>query len=555
MHVVKNGVTIRDVTFTIPVDPGETTPNGIIENVKIYSPIAPDDVNATFTLTAVGQQSGFVAQTAFTDARNLVLTFAGAGTGSVILTPSIGFISAPVSCGGTGANAPSQTVTSTCLPNITTTENSATITFSATPTGGSTFAGWSVASNLSSSNCTGTTNPCAAVLGSNPALTVTFNGLTATTTSVASNNNPSTYGQPVTFTATVSPSAATGTVNFKDGTSSIPGCSAQPLSSGQATCTTSALTVGSHSITAIYSGGGIYATSTSSTLTQNVNMASSTVTVTCTVGAPYTYSGSAQMPCTAEATGVGMSPVDVTSSLVYANNTNAGSATADANWAGDANHTGNTGSGGFTIGQASSTVTVTCPASATYTGLALTPCTANVTGTAGLNQSLPVSYINNTNPGTATASASYAGDANHSVSSGSKTFTIGFGVCSASVGSGGMILPPINSDGTSVYPRKGGSTVPVKFRVCDALGNSISNSSAVFAGTGGTLTMLSKVRATVDGVNEAGINDIPDVAFRWDASGKQWIYNMGTTNLTSGYTYTFRINLTSGNIVFVVGMK
>src|SRR5207237_1861752 len=93
---------------------------------------------------------------------------------------------------------------------------------------------------------------------------------------------------------------------------------------------------------------------------------------------------------------------------------------------------------------------------------------------------------------------------------------VGFGMCSGSIGPGGVILPPINSDGTSVYPRKGGSTIPVKFRVCGASGGSISNASAVFAGTGGTLTMLSAVRGTVDAVNETTSGDIPDAAFRWD---------------------------------------
>jgi len=38
----------------------------------------------------------------------------------------------------------------------------------------------------------------------------------------------------------------------------------------------------------------------------------------------------------------------------------------------------------------------------------------------------------------------------------------------------------------------------VKFRVCDASDNAISNSAAVFATTGGTLTMLSAVRGTID---------------------------------------------------------
>jgi glycine cleavage system H lipoate-binding protein len=69
--------------------------------------------------------------------------------------------------------------------------------------------------------------------------------------------------------------------------------------------------------------------------------------------------------------------------------------------------------------------------------------------------------------------------------------------------------------------------------------------------------MLSAVRGTVDNVNETITNNIADAAFRWDSSGQQWIFNMATTNLTSGLTYTFRINLanTSQSIVFGIGVK
>jgi hypothetical protein len=135
------------------------------------------------------------------------------------------------------------------------------------------------------------------------------------------------------------------------------------------------------------------------------------------------------------------------------------------------------------------------------------------------------------------------------------TLTITYGTCSGSV-PGGVILPPINSDGTSVYSRKGGSTIPVKFRECDAFGNPISNLAAVFGPNGGaTITMLSAVRGTVDTVNEAGVNTIPDAGFRY--SDGQWIFNMATSNLTAGTTYTFKINLAYGpaSIVFKIGVK
>ncbi|HEX5411297.1 MAG TPA: YDG domain-containing protein [Terriglobia bacterium] len=133
------------------------------------------------------------------------------------------------------------------------------------------------------------------------------------------------------------------------------------------------------------------------------------------------------------------------------------------------------------------------------------------------------------------------------------TGVITYGICSAGYGPGGVILPPIKSDGTSVYNRKGGSTIPVKFTVCDASGMPISNPAAVFAGTGGSLTYLSAVRGTIDNTTVDGSTDVPDVAFRF--TGGQWIFNMATSNLPASSTDTFVINLAYGKIAFVIGVK
>ena len=92
--------------------------------------------------------------------------------------------------------------------------------------------------------------------------------LTSTTTTLSSTPNPSNPGQSVTFTATVSSSAATGSVEFFDGSTSL---GAAPLSGGTALLLTSALAAGNHSITATYSGDSSYATSTSVALMQTVN--------------------------------------------------------------------------------------------------------------------------------------------------------------------------------------------------------------------------------------------------------------------------------------------
>jgi hypothetical protein len=134
------------------------------------------------------------------------------------------------------------------------------------------------------------------------------------------------------------------------------------------------------------------------------------------------------------------------------------------------------------------------------------------------------------------------------------TLTIGYGTCTGS-DPGGVILPSINNDGSSVFKRKAGSTIPVKFKVCDANGNPIGpDPSAVFASGFGSITLINTVRGTVDNVNEATYTDIPDVAFRWSSGIR--IFNMATSNLQKNTTYTFRINLKDGSYIqFSAGTK
>jgi hypothetical protein len=71
----------------------------------------------------------------------------------------------------------------------------------------------------------------------------------------------------VTFTATVSPTAATGTVTFSDGTTTL---GSATLSSGRALYSTSGLSAGTHSITATYNGNSNYLTSSASPVSQVV---------------------------------------------------------------------------------------------------------------------------------------------------------------------------------------------------------------------------------------------------------------------------------------------
>jgi len=137
-----------------------------------------------------------------------------------------------------------------------------------------------------------------------------------------------------------------------------------------------------------------------------------------------TYNGSPQTPCTATATGAGGLNTSVT--VVYGNNTNAGTATADATFPGDTNHNSSVATQvTFTIDKASSSTSINCPTNVPYNGSPQTPCTATATGAGGLNVSVTVVYGNNINAGTATADATFAGDANHNSSVATQvTFTI-----------------------------------------------------------------------------------------------------------------------------------
>ena len=102
---------------------------------------------------------------------------------------------------------------------------------------------------------------------------------TGTSTTASSSANPSLSGSVVIFTATVTPATATGTVNFLDGPSII---GSGTLSGGTATFSTSSLTLGNHTITAVYVGDSSDFGSTSPVLIQNVK-ANSTTSVSSSV--------------------------------------------------------------------------------------------------------------------------------------------------------------------------------------------------------------------------------------------------------------------------------
>jgi hypothetical protein len=147
------------------------------------------------------------------------------------------------------------------------------------------------------------------VASTSNSLTQTVNQA-ASSTSLVSSVTPSTFGQSVTFTATVASGVGTptGTVTFIDGAANLG--SGTLNASGQATFASSALAVGTHSITAVYSGDTNFVTSTSSSLTQTVNKTSSTTTLVSSVN-PSTFSQSVTFTATVTS-GVGIPTGTVT---------------------------------------------------------------------------------------------------------------------------------------------------------------------------------------------------------------------------------------------------
>jgi len=97
-------------------------------------------------------------------------------------------------------------------------------------------------------------------------------GLGSTSTAIVSSGSPAAFASNVTFTASVTSTADTGTptgsITFQDGGVAIG--SPVALSNGQAQLVISSLAAGRHSITAVYSGDAKFTGSTSNALTQRI---------------------------------------------------------------------------------------------------------------------------------------------------------------------------------------------------------------------------------------------------------------------------------------------
>jgi len=367
-----------------------------------------------------------------------------------------------------------------------------------------------------------------------------------TATAVTSSVNPSVFGQSVTFTATVTSAAPaaiappsssssarrvstrvtsttarpavgagtpTGTVTFMDGATTLG--TGTLNGSAQATFSTSALAVGSHSITIVYGGDGNFLTSTSPALTQTVNKANTTtatvtssanpsafgqsVTFTTTVAAAapgagtptgtVTFSDGATTLGTGTLNGSGVATFTTAALAV-------GSHSITASYGGDGNFNASTTANALTqvVNKALTTTVLTTNAAPEFPGgpqvafvggtvtitatvTAVAPGAGTPTGTVqfkdnGVNIGGPVALVagkasvteTKLTPGTHTVTATYSGDGNFVGSSATLTggLIVGFQFKDDSNGNVLIVTVPANgSSGNGTYTFLSGSTVIV----------------------------------------------------------------------------------------------
>jgi hypothetical protein len=119
----------------------------------------------------------------------------------------------------------------------------------------------------------------------------------------------------------------------------------------------------------------------------------------------------------------------------------------------------------------------------------------------------------------------------------SKSFpvTVGYGF--------GGFFQPLNDPISSTNPMsvfKGGSTIAVKFALTYANGTQISDAAAAAIATAcGATVSLAQTGGTALPVDEVVTSTTPNSGncFRYDSTAHQFIFNLGTTGLTTGAQY------------------
>ncbi len=310
--------------------------------------------------------------------------------------------------------------------------------------------------------------------------------VTVTNIVISSSVNPSAYLQSVTFTATVA-TGLTGSVTFNDGATAL--CTTA-LSGSTATCTTSALTVGLHNITGVYSGDGTHSAATSPVLVQEVDKATPTVVVT--TSGPSTYGDTVTVTATVPAgtTGtvtftsggntIGSGTISGGTVSATTSTLPVGTDTITASYGGDTNNNPATGTVNQTVGKA----TPVLPAPGVNPGSPVAGSPVTITETVPTGVSGPVTFYNGgTSIGTAPIVGGVATLTVPSLPTGTDSIT-------AST-PGDTNNNPATSPATSVTVTKITPTVTVTTSGPSTYGSPVTITASVPAGTTGTVTITS----------------------------------------------------------------
>jgi autotransporter-associated beta strand protein len=288
------GATVTLTATVTAASPGSGTPTGTVQfmngTTAIGSPATLSNGTATTTATGLTQGNNAItadyqSDTNYNSSTSPVFnaTSLPATTTTVAASPSPAVVGQPVTLTAgvsSTAGVPDGTVQffhgTTLLGTATLSGGVGSIVTTALPFGfNSVTAMYQGSSSFSPSTST--------------AITVTVQQA-STTTSLTASPNPASLGQTVTFTATVTPAppstggpTPTGSITFMDGTAFL---GTATLNNAVATFTTSSLSVGTHSITAIYINDGNYSSSTSPAVNQVITSAAPTVTVAVSNGNP-----------------------------------------------------------------------------------------------------------------------------------------------------------------------------------------------------------------------------------------------------------------------------
>ena len=340
--------------------------------------------------------------------------------------------------------------------------------------------------------------------------------LVSTTTGLVSSPNPSSIGQTVTFTATIAPVAATGTVTFTEGATVLGTVS---LTNGTAVYTTASLSSGNHVITAIYGGDSTYAGSSSPAITQVVGTTSTSLDLVSStnpslVGQSVTFTATVSPPA---ATGMVTFTVDSGSGVgvavsgglaTYTTSTlTAGSHVISATYGGDSNYASSANSLIQQVNLNSAALSLTSnPNPSTYgQGVILTatisPATAtglitftdgvNVIGASAINNGRAIYIVSSLVTGTHTLMATYAGNVTYAGTSSSSVTQVVNAACAP------LVVTVVTDDGTGTtcgtlsyaLAQPWSNTTPITVTFALTQGNTITFT--------GSLTTTAKVKAYV----------------------------------------------------------